>query len=247
MPRTFYISTFVLLVAFGFGGLSSVFGQVDTVYLDGQYQQMDSKLGARYYRLSMPLEDQVTSVTMYYITGVKKMEGHYVGSDPRVEEGEFIYYYRNGQVESRGRYCKGKKCGIWKRYAWDGSERSDRLYPDPGSFQRKIVDEPAQFPGGYEGLLAYIETTTTYPKEAIGSGIEGTVKISFRIDEGGLVRDVELVDQSAPLIGDAALRVIYDMPLWMPAKRNGEEMSSTFILPFEFRIKEGKGSITVGS
>lgn len=247
MPRTFYISSFVLLVSISFVGPTSVCGQVDTLYLDGQYQPMESKLGARYYRLDTRLEEEVTSVTMYYITGVKKMEGQYQGIDPQLEEGEFVYYYRNGQVESRGRYCKGKKCGIWKRYAWDGSERSDRLYPDPGSFQRKIIDEPAQFPGGYEGLLTYIETNTLYPKEAIGSGIEGTVKISFRIDEGGLVRDVELVDQSAPLIGEAALRVIYDMPLWLPAKRNGQEMSSTFILPFEFRIKEGKGSITVGS
>lgn len=221
--------------------------ELTKTYLDGSYRPTENIAEARYYRTVHPHENGSVKVLIHYSSDVVKMQGYFTDASLSKENGEFIFYFRNGQVESKGQYCEGKKCGVWKRWAWDGSERADRLYPDPATINKRIIDEPAVFPGGYEALVQFISTQTVYPDEAIRKKIEGVVKISFRIDEGGLVRDVEVVERNASMIAQAALECMWKMPLWEPAKRDGKAISSTFILPIEFSISGGTGTIRVGN
>ncbi len=215
------------------------------VYLDGNYAVQETEALARYSREARMLEDGSYEVTIYYIDGTKKMIGSYNDHKFSEPHGYFEYFYRNGQRESAGEYCSGRKCGVWKRWAWDGGERADRVYPDRQ--QKKVITEPAQFPGGYQALTSFIQKHTIYPKAALEKNITGIVKIAFRIDEGGLVRDVEVVERSASMISQAALECIWNMPLWEPATKNGREVASTFILPLIFTIEDGEGKVTIGN
>lgn len=232
----------VLLFGLSAGSIAQV-GQ--KVYLDGNYSIVNSPEVARYYSEAMHGETGHLLVRIYHTEGTLKMEGSYLAATPDVPDGFFTYYYRNGQVESQGEYLRGRKAGTWKRWAWDGTSKPDRIYPEPQT--EMVVGIPAQFPGGYEALLNFVEAKTVYPQQALAKRITGMVKISFRIDEGGLVRDVEVVERNASILADAALECIWDMPLWEPASRNGTEVSAQFIIPFTFIIEDDKGLVKVGS
>lgn len=246
MKRILQISAVALFIVFGLTA-GCIAQDLTKTYLDGSYRVTENIAEARYYRTVQAHESGQVKVLIHYTSDVVKMQGYFTDSSLAKENGEFIFYYRNGQVESRGQYCEGKKCGIWKRWAWDGSERADRLYPDPATINKRIIDEPAVFPGGYEALVQFVSAQTVYPEEAIRKRIQGVVKISFSIDEGGLVRDVEVVERNASLISQAALECMWKMPLWEPAKRDGKSIASTFILPIEFSVSGDTGSVRVGN
>lgn len=214
-------------------------------FLDGSFSMLTNPALARYYREYNPSEDGSVHVRIHYINDTLKMVGRYTDASFTEPTGVFTFYHRNGQKESEGRYCDGKKCGVWQRWDADGNRRSDRVYPEEVS--KVLISEPATFPGGYEAMAAFLATNIRYPDEAIAKNITGRVKISFRIDEGGLVRDVEVIERNAPLISQAALECIYEMPIWKPATKNGMQISSTFILPIDFAIEENTGVIRVGS
>ncbi len=57
-----------------------------------------------------------------------RMTGSYADVDLQQAQGEFTYYYPNGNVESTGLYVNGAKSGTWLRYHSDGSPRAERNY-----------------------------------------------------------------------------------------------------------------------
>lgn len=237
-----------LVVVIFFASAESFAQSSEREYLSSTYEPVSHDSMAQYYRTIVSEGNGDKTVRMYYISGKLKMQGTYADKDLSVEDGQFSYYYRNGQIESEGYFCKGQKCGIWKRWEWNGQAKADRVYPDPQSiYNNKVTDKPAQFPGGYLELVTFIQENTLYPKEALKKDISGTVKVSFRIDEGGLVRDVAVSESAHYFLDQAALECVWDMPLWTPAERNEQSIGSNFILPVTFAIVNGEGRVRVGN
>lgn len=227
---------------------TSTHAQSGRVFMNSSYEVTPSETGASYYRTVDYKKNGGARVTVYFMDGQTKMTGNYFDNSLKLEHGKFEYFYRNGRTESVGEYCLGKKCGIWKRYNYDGSPKADRVYPDASTFtEKQRIEKPAQYPGGYNQLLEFVSTTAVYPDEAVQQNIQGVVKVSFRVDEGGLVRDLEIVESGQYFLDRAALECMWKMPLWQPAERNGQTIGSNFILPISFEIKEDGPAVRVGN
>jgi periplasmic protein TonB len=102
-----------------------------------------------------------------------------------------------------------------------------------------FVTEMPAFPGGDLGKLHYVSKNARYPTLAREMGREGTVLISFVIDETGKVTDVKVL---RGLIGgkdleQEALRVIEKMPPWSPGKMNGVPVRVRQIIPVKFTLR----------
>ncbi|MDZ4824317.1 MAG: hypothetical protein SH856_12740 [Flavobacteriales bacterium] len=55
------------------------------------------------------------------------------------EDGQFVFFYENGTVESSGQYDRGYKVGEWKRFADSGVEKPVRYYnPETAERIRQI-------------------------------------------------------------------------------------------------------------
>lgn len=228
--------------------VNSAQGQSGRVFMNSSYEVIASEGDASYYRTVDYKKNGGARVTVYFMDGKTKMTGNYFDNSLKLEHGKFEYFYRNSKTESVGEYCLGKKCGIWKRFNYDGSPKADRVYPDASTFSEKQrIEKPAQYPGGYNQLLEFVSTTAEYPNEAVQQNIQGVVKVSFRVDEGGLVRDLEIVESGQYFLDRAALECMWKMPLWQPAERNGQTIGSNFILPITFEIKQGNPAIRVGN
>lgn len=95
------------------------------------------------------------------------------------------------------------------------------------------------FPGGQRGLDNYITKNVNYPQQAIDDDVSGTVHVSFVVDEQGHVTKARVLD--AANIGDGldqeALRVVRNMPSWMPGKVRGKKVKTRMELPISFLLE----------
>lgn len=97
------------------------------------------------------------------------------------------------------------------------------------------VDESALFQGGYGEMIKYIAKHINYPP-CIPDEINTHSYIQFVIEKNGTVSNVMTLKPSECDICDKeTVRVVNTMPLWIPAKRNGEAVRSYVVIPYHFR------------
>jgi len=228
------ISFSVLFIALNVVGQSP-----EIQYLDAAFKQVFSSEESAYTRSVVQNEHNLFDVKVFYPGEQLKMKGHYTDAELLLAEGEFSYFYRNGQLESEGMCSGGVKYGTWKRFEWDGTPRADKYYTGTtveSVMADKTVRIGATFKGGEEALFQFIREQLIYPETALKQNIEGIVEISFVIDESGLVREVKVFKGLNYFLDKEAERLVSSLPKWEPASRNGSPEISKFILPISFRI-----------
>ena len=99
-----------------------------------------------------------------------------------------------------------------------------------------IVEEMPKFPGGDEGLMQFLKKNIHYPVSAKENGIQGVSYISFVVKKTGLVDDVFVTRSSSPVLDKEALRVVKEMPGWVPGKQDGKTVNVQFTLPVRFQL-----------
>jgi protein TonB len=100
------------------------------------------------------------------------------------------------------------------------------------------VDVMPEFPGGMDDLSYFFYTHLKYPEDAKKAKIEGTVFVSFIIDETGKVKNVKTLKGVHPSLDKEAVRVASQMPNWTPGKQNGKNVKVQFNLPVKFSLEE---------
>ena len=102
----------------------------------------------------------------------------------------------------------------------------------------EVVEEPATFPGGTEALNKYLSGNLVYPQTAKEAGISGKVYLKFVVSDKGYISNVKIMKgvRNCPECDKEALRVVKNMPNWIPAKNNGKKVNSFFILPVAFKL-----------
>jgi TonB family protein len=96
-----------------------------------------------------------------------------------------------------------------------------------------------QFPGGQRALDNYITKNVNYPPQAIDDDVSGTVHVSFVVDEQGRVTKARVLDAARLSDGldQEALRVVKNMPSWMPGKVRGKKVKTRMELPISFLVE----------
>lgn len=103
-----------------------------------------------------------------------------------------------------------------------------------------IYDTPEvmpSYPGDMTECYMFVARQMHYPEEAEEKGIEGRVLIRFVVEEDGRLTNFEVVESPDPLLSDEALRVLKQMPKWIPAKNKGKDVRCRYSMPVMFRLK----------
>lgn len=100
------------------------------------------------------------------------------------------------------------------------------------------VSEQPQFPGGNNAMFDYLKLNIEYPATEKQNGIQGKVFVTFIIDKDGSITSIGLY--KGIVGGDGcnkeALRVVKEMPKWLPGKQNGNLVKVRYILPIKFQL-----------
>lgn len=105
----------------------SIFGQdtITTYFFDDWTPTTRGR--ATYYREAVKNE-KVYVVKDYFINGDIQMEGVFKDADCKFKQGDFRYYFENGNVDSKGSYENSKKSGKWEYFHENGNKKSFGLY-----------------------------------------------------------------------------------------------------------------------
>lgn len=104
--------------------------------------------------------------------------------------------------------------------------------PEPKIFT--YVSQMPEFPGD---VYSWLSSHTRYPESARENGTEGRVGVSFVVNEGGEISNIEVTRTSGnSALDNEAKRVVGSMPKWKPGKNNGTAVKVSYSLPITFKL-----------
>lgn len=91
-----------------------------------------------------------------------------------------------------------------------------------------------QFTGGTAAFEAYLKKNLRYPAEALRQHATGKVMVSFVLGANGLVTYATVLRGPHKLLNEEALRLIWHMPAWQPARQHGQPVRVSCTIPVVF-------------
>ncbi len=113
------------------------------------------------------------------------------------------------------------------------------IEPPPAILE--IVEVRAEFPGGMAVLKEYLKTNLSLPESVISGTVYGKCYVQFVVSaETGAISNVTLRKgmPDCEQCDKEAIRVVKNMPNWIPAKNNGKPVDSYFNLPIVFKADQ---------
>ena len=99
-----------------------------------------------------------------------------------------------------------------------------------------VVDVLPSFPGGDKALAEYLSKNLKYPKVAAKEGKQGRVICRFIVRSTGEIDDIEVLRSVRIDLDSEAIRVIRNMPKWIPGKQDGKEVDVYYSIPIRFQL-----------
>jgi len=100
-----------------------------------------------------------------------------------------------------------------------------------------VVEQMPEFPGGQQGLFAYLSENVKYPLVAKENNIQGRVICNFVVEKDGRITDVQVVRSGGdPSLDKEAVRVLSSMPNWKPGKQRGKPVRVKYVVPITFKL-----------
>jgi TonB family protein len=165
------------------------------------------------------------------------------------ENGWETYNYSNKKINITGSYKNGERDGEWIGYyrtgqvAGDviyenGKQVSGTFYNEDGSKNKKVKEfiRESEYPGGDDGWLRFLTRTLRYPDNCWKHNIQGTVIVQFIVNEEGNPVDVTVVKSVNPELDAEAVRVISASKNWVPAVYGGRFVKSYKKQPIVFKL-----------
>ena len=100
----------------------------------------------------------------------------------------------------------------------------------------QVVGQQPNFPGGKEELFKYLAYNMIYPADAAKNKVEGRVLVTIVIEHDGSISNVNVVNSVYPSLDKEAIRVVSEMPKWIPGKANGKTVRVKYTIPITFRL-----------
>ncbi len=111
--------------------------------------------------------------------------------------------------------------------------------PLPFVYEEPKHDTAPQFPGGTTAMMKYFADSIQYPEPERSKGLEGGVYLKFIVSEEGKIIGVTPINgvPGAPNFVKESIRLMYAMPSWIPAKKNGKPVEAEYNLSVPFTLK----------
>ncbi len=101
------------------------------------------------------------------------------------------------------------------------------------------ADQMPEYPGGDAALSSFVEKNINYPQDAIDQNTEGTVNVSFVVDEKGkVINPVATGKMAGHGLDEEAIKVIKQMPDWKPGMVKGKPVKTRLMLPVTFKLAD---------
>jgi TonB family protein len=170
---------------------------------------------------------------------VEDGRGHY-----RSYDSTYTYIAEEGPVKKGKRdstwigEVKSNKISFVEHYDKGNLTNGTATFADgtKGSYTGRRMAGP-QFKGGEDALMAYLQLHLKYPADARDNRKEGTVFLSFSVEQSGKISNVRLTKHVYPSIDREALKFLNNSPNWIPATYFGRFSLVNYTMPLNFTLE----------
>lgn len=106
-----------------------------------------------------------------------------------------------------------------------------------------MVVQQAEYPGGEQALMNYLNKRLIYPSSAINQGICGRVTVQFLVTATGDVNDIVILRGTNTILDTAAAYAVSQIKGMSPAKQQGNNVASYYTVPLTFKIHDDLGNV----
>lgn len=148
-----------------------------------------------------------------------------------LQDSTATYYYDNGAISAIEQY-ESDSLVSFELFNEDGTK---------DTITKSAVIQ-AKYPGGLVEMKKYLANNIRYPQNAVEMGLEGKCYLQFNVDENGKIEDIKIMRgvPDCPECDMESIRVIKEMPNWIPAKIHNRYSESIYRLPVSFKLAGGK-------
>jgi len=224
-----------------------------TIYRNKYNQRVDSAAGYDNYDRITPLDSGVVRVHEYSVKNGLRRVGQWKNYDPdslrnAIPVGQHRGFrspdtlwttqnYRDGKLGERRVFYPDGKLKRLERYEGDSLVLGQCLRPDGTEQPFFDFERAPMFPGGERALMQYLSENLKYPPKARRRGVQGSVVVTFVIEKNGDVSSVEAVRKIGMGCDEEAVRVIREMPRWVPGFVDEYPVKVKYTLPLKFRLE----------
>jgi TonB family protein len=98
------------------------------------------------------------------------------------------------------------------------------------------VEKPPSFKDGDISVTEYMNENMNFPYQARKKKISGRVITTFVVEIDGSLSNIKVVKDIGGDCGKEAMRLLEEMPKWIPAQQNGHIVRCRYTLPILFRL-----------
>ena len=108
---------------------------------------------------------------------------------------------------------------------------------------KRFLEKP-QYPGGARALREFVNAHLQYPEDAMEQRVEGTVSVSYQVNDDGFVENPVVVKSLSPSCDEEALRLVrllqYDQ-----ARNRGVRLKVNCKLNVNFHLSPAPATSTI--
>lgn len=102
-----------------------------------------------------------------------------------------------------------------------------------------VVEEEPEYPGGPQAMYAEMAKDLKYPEKARAEGRQGRVFVEFIVEKDGSITHVKVIkDEVGGGAGEEVVRVVKNMPPFIPGKVGGKAVRAKYRLPVLFQLND---------
>lgn len=161
----------------------------------------------------------------------------------------FREFYENGELHIDAAFDSlGRLNGVLKTFWRNGLPKRLDIYRDGDLVKgtcfnkegKSITHFPfwqmPEFPGGDTALRRFLREKIEYPAISRNEHIQGKVIVQFIVDTNGNITNININKSVSKELDAEAIKVVKEIPRWIPGKMDGEKMGMEYYLPFNFSL-----------
>lgn len=178
--------------------------------------------------------------------------------DRGLKQGEWEIYYSDSTLRRKESYLNGELHGNLTVFDTLGNIEYQKVYEfgELISSTRQdttviLNEELPRFPGcedlglapeefikcSDKKLVEYLSANIKYPRYSREAGIEGQAVVQFVINKDGQVTDIKVLNGVSRDIKQEVVRLVTEMPKWIPGMQDGNPVKVLFTLPIRFNLE----------
>lgn len=126
--------------------------------------------------------------------------------------------------------------GPWEFTGGGGEDPGDVIDLEQKTYDYVTLEQKPEYVGGETAMRQFLSDNLSYPQHAKEITLEGTVYVTFIIDEFGNLTNIKTPRPIGGGLDEEAIRVMQLMPRWKPGRQGGHPVKVKYQFPILFKL-----------